>query len=411
MVRLPESEHSLWREASPGQIYPSLKGDVFVDVVIVGAGITGLTAAYLLKRRGIRVAVLDKDTVGGGTTGRTTGKVTSQHSLAYAELEKSIGSQHAQIYAEANQTAVDMIEKIIKSEKIECDWERADNYVFTTKSDQINQFKLEAKIAKNFGLPAEYTIETPLPFEVKAAVKFTSQGKMTAQKYVLGLARAVHSDESYVFEHTNANHLYDGQPCIVHGKEGRVIAKHCIVATNVPTMPLMARGGYCFLEFPTESYIVAAPFSGTLDGMYISPDKRQYSILPVNFEDRQYILIGGEGHVSGLRISKKSRYERLAKYAQQHFGIKEFTHKWSDRDYLTYDKVPLIGPLYPWSKHMYVASAFKKWGLSNGTVAAMILTGMITGKENKWDATFSPQRLRPLKYIPKSVLEQAKQIW
>jgi glycine/D-amino acid oxidase-like deaminating enzyme len=410
MVRLPDFEHSLWREASPGQIYPSLKGDVFVDVVIVGAGITGLTSAYLLKRRGIRVAVLDKDTVGGGTTGRTTGKVTSQHNLAYIQLEKSIGSHPTQMYAEANQTALSIVEKIIKTEKIECDWERVDNYVFTTKPDHTSQFKKEVETAKRFGLPAEYTTETPLPFEIKAAVKFTNQGKMTAQKYILGLAKAVHGDESYVFEHSNARHLYDGQPCIVHARGGRVIAKHCIVATNVPTMPLMARGGYCILEFPMESYIVAAPFSGKLEGMFISPDRRQYSILPVNFGDQQYLLIGGEGHVSGLRISKRLRYERLAKYADQHFGIKEFTHKWSDRDYLAYDKIPLIGPLYPWSKHMYVGSAFKKWGLTNGTVAGMILTDFITGKENKWADTFSPQRLRPLKYIPKSVLEQAKQL-
>jgi glycine/D-amino acid oxidase-like deaminating enzyme len=411
MINLPETEKSLWRDASPGQIYPSLEGDIFVDVVVVGAGITGITTAYLLKRRGIRVAVLDKDTVGGGTTGRTTGKVTSQHSLAYAELEKTIGLHDTKTYAEANQTAVNLVEKIIKNEKIECDWERADNYVFTDNQKELRSFKKEAEVAHKLGLPAEFVTQTPLPFEVQGAVKFSGQGKMSAQKYVSALAKIVHGNESFVFENSNANHIYDGQPCIVHSSKGRVIAKHSIIATNVPTLPLIARGGYCLLEYPTESYIVAAQFGGKLDGMFISPDKQHYSVLPVKFNGKQYILIGGEGHLSGLRISKKLRYERLANYAEKYFGITEISHKWADRDYMAYDKVPLVGPLYPWSKHMYVGTAFKKWGLTNGTVAAMILTDIITGKENKWADTFSPQRLRPLKYIPKSVLEQAKQIW
>lgn len=411
MITLPEAEKSLWREASPGQIYPSLKGEVYVDVVIVGAGITGLTTAYLMKRRGLRVAVLEKDTVGGGTTGRTTGKVTSQHNLAYVELGRTLGARHAQVYAEANQTAVDLIEKIIKKEKIECDWERADNYVFTDNPKHVNQFKAEAAYAKTCGLPAEFVTETPLPIQVQGAVKFRDQGKMSAQKYIQGLAKLVDGEESHVFEGSNANFLHDGQPCIVSSRKGKVFAKHIVVATNVPTLPLIARGSYCFLEYPAESYIIAAPFDGKIDGMYISPDKKHYSILPIQFNDQNFILIGGGGHVSGLRISKRLRYQRLAKYAEKHFGITEISHKWADRDYIAYDKVPLIGPMYPWSKHMYVGTAFKKWGLSNGTVAAIILTDTITGKETSWAKTFSPQRLRPLKYIPRSVLEQTKQIW
>jgi glycine/D-amino acid oxidase-like deaminating enzyme len=411
MIKLPEKEKSLWREASPGQIYPSLKGEVYVDVVIIGAGITGLTTAYLLKRRGLRVAVLEKDTVGGGTTGRTTGKVTSQHNLAYVELEKMVGTHHAKMYGQANQAAVNLVERIIRDEKIDCEWERADNYVFTDNPKYVAKFKAEAELSKKFGLPADYVKGTPLPFSVQGAIKFTNQGKMSAQKYVLGLAKVVDGNESHVYEQSNVNWIHDGQPCLVSTWHGKVYAKHIIVATNVPTLPLIARGGYCFLEYPVESYIVAAPFSGKLDGMYISPDKKQYSILPAAIDNKSYLLIGGGGHVLGLRISRSMRYKRLASYAEKHFGITEITHKWSDRDYLAYDKIPLIGPLYPWSKHVYIGSAFKKWGLSNGTVAAMILTDTITGKPNKWAETFSPQRLRPLKYIPKSVLEQAKQLW
>jgi glycine/D-amino acid oxidase-like deaminating enzyme len=411
MIQLPEVEKSLWREASPGQIYPALSGEVDVDVVIIGAGITGLSSAYMLKKAGLTVSVLEKDTVGGGTTGRTTGKVTSQHGLVYSELQKTIGIANTQNYADANQAAVEGIKQIVEAEKISCDFERADNYVFTDNDQEITQFKNEAKVAAKFGLPAEFLTETPLPFKVRGAVKFTDQAKMTAQKYVSGLANIVNGDGSFVFEGSNVTRIKDGQPCRISTDKGTVIAKDCIVATNVPTLPLMARGGYCILEFPVESHLIAAPYNEDLTGMYISPDKKQYSILPVTFESQKYLLIGGGGHFSTVRISKKLRYKRIADYAKRQFGIQNITHKWSDRDYIAYDKVPLVGKLYPWSKHVYVGTAFKKWGLTNGTVAAMILTDLITGKENLWAETLTPQRARPIKYIPKNVIDQAKQIW
>jgi glycine/D-amino acid oxidase-like deaminating enzyme len=113
------------------------------------------------------------------------------------------------------------------------------------------------------------------------------------------------------------------------------------------------------------------------------------------------LLIGGEGHISGLRGNKKARYQRLADYAEQRFGITSITHRWSDRDYLAYDSIPLVGKLYPWSKNLYVGTAFMKWGLSNGTVAAMILRDLISSKENEWAATFDSSRLKPVKSIPR----------
>ena len=403
MLNLPKIEKSLWRESYKKSIYKELSNDIEVDVAIVGGGITGLTSAYLLKKSGFRVAVIEKSTVGGGTSGRTTGKVSSQHNINYEDLKNRLGKEAAQNYAHANQAAVELVNTIVKKEKIDCEWAREDNYVYTTAKKPVELFKREAKISAELGLPATFETRAPLPFETVAAIKFKSQGKINTQKYLLGLAHFIDGGGSYVFENSNVNKIKDGSPGYVKTKKAKIIANNIIVATNVPTMPLAARGGYCILEYPVESYIVAGRINKKQTGMFISPDKAQYSILPVQLDGQNYILIGGEGHISGVRIKTEPKYQRLANFAEKHFGVTEITHHWSDRDYLAYDNIPLVGKLYPWSKHLYVATGFRKWGLSNGTVAAMILCDQINGKDNKWAKTFDSNRTKPIKSIPRVV--------
>jgi glycine/D-amino acid oxidase-like deaminating enzyme len=305
------------------------------------------------------------------------------------------------MYGQANQVAVQQVTKIIRSEKIDAGWTTADNYVFTTEVDQIKKIKKEAEIAAKLGLPATFEKSTPLPFDVQAAIKFSGQANIHAQKYIDGLAKAVQGGGSYVFEHSNVIDIRDRKRPKVRTRKGSVIAKHVIVATNVPTFPLVARGGYCLLEYPTESYIVAASLDQKIEGMYISPDKGEYSILPVRHRDDYLLLIGGEGHISGMRTSKKARYRKLANYAEERFAAKSIEYCWSDRDYMSYDSVPLVGKLYPWSRNVYVATAFQKWGLTNGTVAAMILHDKIMKRPNPWATVFDSSRIRPIKSIPR----------
>lgn len=398
---------SYWRSAYSGSTYPSLEEQIETDVVIVGAGITGLTSAYLLKRAGHKVVVLDKGTVGSGTTGRTTGKVTSQHGLGYQSMTKRFGAATAKIYGDANQAALNLIEEIVTRESIECGWTIEDNYVFTSQERRVNEFKQEAEAAAAVGLPATFETNLELPFEVKGAVKFANQAKIHSQRYLLGLAKAVNGNGSFVFENSSVNGIRDGSPCRVKTSHGTVIAKHIIVATNVPTMPLMARGLYCLKEYPTESYIIAVPLKQKLRGMYISPDNDHYSILPSEHGGQPLLLIGGGAHLSGLKISKKFKFNRLTNYAGKHFGSTDIKYSWSDRDYLAYDDIPLVGRLYPWSKNLYVGTAFKKWGLTNGTAAGMILTDLINGKPNQWAQVFDATRMRPIAYFPRAALDYA----
>jgi glycine/D-amino acid oxidase-like deaminating enzyme len=404
MALLPDQEMSYWKISASAPDYPTLTENLKVDVAVVGGGITGITSAYLLTLSGMRVAVVEKNTIASGTTGGTTGKVTSQHSLIYKELVNQHGQGVARTYAEANQAAIELIESVIKKEKIDCEWEREDNYVYTSDKSQVETFMSEVKVASSLGLPASFETNVQLPFDVKAAVKFANQAKFNSVKYVHGLAEKIKSHGSYVFEKSNVIGIHDGSPAKIRTKHAEILAKHIIVASKVPASPLIARGAYCALEYPHTSYIVAGAPSVEIKGMYISPDKGHYSILPIKEGKQKLLLIGGENHIPGLGSPSK-RYQKLAEYAQKYFGINEIKYSWKAMDYIAYDKLPLIGKVYPWSKHLYTATAFRKWGLSTSMVAGVILRDLITGNKNSWAEAFTPQRIKPILSIPKIIIK------
>lgn len=402
---LKRKRGSYWLESSASPGYPTLTENIEADVVVIGAGIAGLTTAYLLKRAGLTVVVLEKDTVGEGVSGHTTGKVTSQHNLIYGKLSDRLGERTARLYGQANQQAIEMIAEIIQTEQIDCGWRVEDNYVYTTNADRVQTLKDEAAMAAKLGLPATFELSADLPFETKGLVKFSNQATFHVRKYLQGLAAAIEGGGSHVYEHSYVRGIRDGEPGRVTTTKATVHAKHIVVATNVPTFPLIARGSYCIAEYPMQSYIVAGRIDHEVKGMYISPDSDHYSILPVKNGNDNLLLIGGEGNIYLTRFNHIERYARLAEYAKKHFGITEIVNCWNHRDYLGYDDMPLIGLLYPWSKHTYTATGFMKWGMTNGTVAATLLRDQICGNENELSEVFNPYRFKAPASIPKVIGE------
>jgi len=403
-TRLPDIETSYWIQTTGVTDYSALQENIQVDVVVIGAGIAGLSAAYFLKQAGLRVAVLESGRIGGKVTGRTTGKVTSQHNLCYADLEQRFGTETARLYGEANQTAIKEMEGIIKKEHIDCNWQRDDTYVFTEKQDELARFKNEVLVARRLGLPATFETKTALPFAVRGAVRFANQAKFHVGKYLLGLAKAVHGDGSYVFENTKAGPPHDSNPCRILTPGGTVTAQDVIIATNVP-FPLTAHGYYGAYEYPLKSYVVAAKIKDKdiFSGMYITPSSGSIrSILPIKSGNESWLLIGGESHFPGFGLSR-TRHQRLADYASEKFGISSIDYRWSTWDYLSNDDVPLIGKLYPWSKHIFVATGFMKWGLTTGTVAGMILRDLIQEQSNPWAKLYDSTRSSPVTSLPRAM--------
>jgi glycine/D-amino acid oxidase-like deaminating enzyme len=403
-LQLPKVQSSYWLKGFLQEAYAPLAHDVEVDVAIIGGGIAGLTTAYLLKQAGLTVAVLEKQTIGHGTTGGTTGKVTTQHGLIYDELISRWGVQGAQVYATACDKALQKIAAVIKQEHIACEWRQEDNYVYTNDSARISKFKKEAEAATKLGLPASFEADLDLPFPTQGAVKFAKQGTFHVLKYLSGLAKAVHGEGSYIFEHSNVQAIHEGSPGKLRTEQASVSAKSIVVATKVPTGPLLARATYAANEYPQTSYIVAGKNNSKLKGMYISPDKGHYSLLPIKSDEGPLLLIGGQNHIPGLGKSAK-RQQLLADYGQQWFGFTEIAYRWKAMDYIAYDKLPFAGPLYPQSQNLYFIGGFKKWGLNLSMAAATVIHDHIIGIENPARKLFRPNRLSAPASIPKTMLE------
>jgi glycine/D-amino acid oxidase-like deaminating enzyme/nitrite reductase/ring-hydroxylating ferredoxin subunit len=399
---------SIWVATTPETDYPQLPGDVEVDVAVVGAGITGITAAILLKRAGKRVALLDSKRIVRGATGYTTAKVTSGHGLVYGKLTDTFGEDGARTYAESNQAAIERIAELAADGGIDCDFERKDNYVIAEKPEQREQVEQEAVAMRRLGLPASFVTETPLPFEVSGAVRLENQAQFHPRKYLLGLAATIPGDGSHVFENTRARFVNQGDPSIVETERGNVRAADVILATH---LPFMDRGLFFAKAHPHRSYAVAAPLDRAKapDGMFINAGVPTRSVRTIRDGERLLIQAGGQGHKPGPKGEDESeRYDVLEEFLREHWpDAGPVEYRWSTQDYMSLDRVPYVGRLSRRSKHVFAATGYSKWGMTAGTVAAELLADAVLGRENPWAELYDSKRLKPRATAVKFVKENA----
>ncbi len=384
---------SYWIDSTPETAFPPLEEGLSVDVAILGAGITGLTAATLLKEAGKTVAVLDAKRIVRGVTGYTTAKLTSGHGLVYDRLIKSFGLDGARTYAESNEAAIEHVARWVAERGIECDFERTSNYVYTESESEVEGIQAEVEAAAKVGLPVSFVTETELPYPVAGAIELANQAQFHPRKYLLPLAEVIPGEGSHVFEQTRALDVRQGDPCRVATDRGTLEARDVVLATHIP---FLDRGLFFAKAHPYRGYALTVEIdeAAAPAGMYITSTQPSRTIRSIpRAGGGTLLLLGGEGHKPGEEADTEARYRTIETFAGERFGATTVTHRWSTQDYISVDHVPYIGKLGRRAEHLYVATGFNKWGLTSGTLAAMILSDLILGRPNPWANLYDANRL------------------
>lgn len=398
-VTLPPPE-SYWVDTAPGPDRSGQPLPADVDVAVLGAGIAGLTTAYLLAGSGRSVVVLDSGRVAAGVSGHTTAKVSAQHGLIYETLRK-VNADTAARYGAAQLAALEWISSESTALGVDCDFERRDSFVYSTKPSQRSTLKKEAEAAHAAGMPASFVDSTDLPVETVGAVRFTNQAQFHPRKWLLALADEIESLGGHVLEGTRALSLSARRGSVVHTDRGDVRARDVVVATHYPVFD---RGGFFTRLEPTRELAVSglvddasAPTSMSLDA------DTHYSVrtAPDSTPGRTRLIVLGESYRTGQRIDVEARYAKLAAWSSQILGLREVTHRWSAHDLSTADKIPYVGRYHPGARHLWVATGFAQWGMTNGTAAAHLLHDLVMGiADPAQQDLFDPQRAN-LRSVPK----------
>lgn len=395
-----ENNHSIWqKDREQIREFRTLDKQIEVDVCVIGGGITGLSTAYYLSKEGKKVAVLEKDKICSKTSGGTTGKITSQHHLFYKYLIDSQNKEFAKKYWKANENAIENIENIIKTEKIDCDFKRKSAFVFTKDLGKLQGIQEEVQAAKSLGIPAKFSNEIEVLGKVEGAIEFPKQAQFNPVKYVTGLAKCVLENGGEIYENTKVvEYQKDGEGFVVtaeaDGSSRKITAKYVVVATRYP---IFNAPGFYFIKMYQElEYGIAIKTDRSLNGMYVSSEVPTISFREYACGEERYVLIVGNGHKTGEK-TENNGFEVLENFVKTYFPEAPIVYRWNAEDAIGLDKIPYIGQYSEVRENMYVATGFKKWGMTTSNVAANLITDKIMGRKNPYEEIFDATRWEPIK--------------
>ena len=390
--------NSYWIDSTKNNAtFEKLAQDIACDVCIIGAGLFGLTTAYYLAKKGLKVVIIDKQEVGTHTSGHTTAKITSQHGLIYDYLIQSYNTNFAQKYLNANQEAIANIKNIIDSENIECDFKYENNYVYTTNEQDIEKIKAEVAAMHSLNFDAEFVTKTELPFNTLGAIKFKNQAQFHPRKYMLGLCNSILQNDGQIFTNSTITDVKkDGNYYYSYTHSNKIKSKYVVLASHYPF--LKVPGFYFAKMYQVISYVIAIdPKTKLFNGMYISTETPPFSYRTVATPDKELLLVGGYSHKTGEKIDTTFIYNKLEEEAKKYYPDCEILYRWNTQDCVTLDKIPYIGEYSNLMPNMYIGTGFNKWGMTSSNVAANIVTDKILGIENKYEEVFTSTRLQPVK--------------
>ena len=396
-MKNPAGENvSIWLATSDLLQSPPLFGKEEADVCVVGAGIAGLTTAYLLALEGRSVVVIDDGAPGNGETHHTTAHLTNALDDRYYELERLHGARGAMLAAKSHTAAIEAIDETVGRENIECDFERLDGYLFVPPGESPDVLTRELAAAQRAGVEVEYAEHVPFDFhDFGPALRFAQQGQFHALKYLNGLAAAVGRLGGRIYGNTHATRIEDGaKPRVETATGAEIRARAVVVATNTPVNDRVILHTK---QAPYRTYVITARVpAGALAHVLLwdTGDPYHYVRLLAANGDRshEFLIVGGEDHKTGQATDFDARFSALEAWTRERFPmVEDIPLRWSGQVMEPADGMAFIGR-NPGDENVYIATGDSGNGMTHGTIAGMLLSDLIGGRENAWAALYDPAR-------------------
>lgn len=406
-----EQSRSVWMDTTEIPLESSLTERISADVCIVGAGIAGMSTAYLLAREGKSVVVLDDGPIGGGMTGRTTAHLVNALDDRYFELERLHGEEGARLAAESHTAAINAVEAIVEQEGIKCEFERLDGYLFVPPHDSKRILDDELEAAHKAGLTYIEKVER-VPwglYDTGPALRFPRQAQFHPLKYLAGLAKAIKAKGGRIFTETHATAIESGKQARIETKGGGVVtAGAVVVATNTPVNDLIA---IHTKQAPYQTYVIGAriPRGSVPRGLYWdTPDPYHYirvETVGAGADAYDVLIVGGEDHKTGQQDDANKRFGALERWTRHRFSMIEgIEYRWSGEVMEPIDGLAFIGRNPMDAKNVFIATGDSGNGMTHGTIAGLLLTDLILGRKNSWESIYDPSRVT-LKSLPEFAKE------
>lgn len=406
-----EQSRSVWMDTAEVPLESSLAKEVSADVCIVGAGIAGMSTAYLLAREGKSVVVLDDGPIGGGMTERTTAHLVNALDDRYFELERLHGEEGARLAAESHTAAINAVEAIVEQEAINCEFERLDGYLFVPPRESQKVLDDELEAVHKAGLTDIEKVER-VPwdsYDTGPALRFPRQAQFHPLKYLAGLARAIKEKGGRIYTQTHATEIEGGKQARVETTGGGVVnAGAVVVATNTPINDLIA---IHTKQAPYQTYVIGAriPLGSVTRALYWdTPDPYHYiRIETVGEAAAAYdvLIVGGEDHKTGQQNDANKRFAALERWTRHRFPMVEgIEYRWSGEVMEPIDGLAFIGRNPMDKDNVYIATGDSGNGMTHGTIAGILLNDLIMGRKNAWESLYDPSRIT-LKALPEFVKE------
>jgi glycine/D-amino acid oxidase-like deaminating enzyme/nitrite reductase/ring-hydroxylating ferredoxin subunit len=385
---------SYWNDSSSMSRFPAIDRNLTVDVAVIGAGITGLTAAYLLKRAGLSVAVIDRGRCGGVDSSRTTAHVTCVTDANLSALVDTFGRDGAWAAWDAGLAAIEQIDRIVRREEIACEWTWVNGYKHASLEggrDEQDALRGEAALASDLGFDARYC--EAVPYVGLPGVEYGGQAKFHPRKYLAGLAACIDEGGSHIFEHTESTEISD-DPLSVTANAHTISCNYVVIATHTPLMGKTNLASA--LLFQTKQYLYTSyVLGGRLpkglipEASYWDTSDPYYYLRIDSHRDYDYAIFGGRDHKTGQAADTGECYRALEEVAARVMPGLEVTHRWSGQVVETNDGLPFIGET---ASRQFAATGFAGNGMTFGTLAGMMAHDFATGRKNPWRDLFDPSR-------------------